>query len=266
MPHPAHQWSFQSDRRLASESVRRGTRAFTIIELIVVIGIITVLLGLMFPAIGTIRLVAFNTEDLSQIRQLGLGHVAYQNVYSERFVDVGLPHGGYGDSARSFAETLEPFLGAPILRSPLDRSPYWESGMQNGEGSEPVLRRTSYGMNNYLSRNYSPQVALYGPGAAADRLAKVQQPDQVVCFLHMSPNGSFAVSDHPHVENWSFGSQPWKLANEQVAIWAAEGKPSISEFAESNYGFVDGSTGSRPFDKVYESAQVNLFDPDAELP
>ena len=244
----------------------RGRSAFTIIELIVVIGIITVLLGLAFPAIGMMRLVAFNTEDLSQIRQLGLGHIAYQNVYSERFVDVGLPHGGYGDEARSFVQTLEPFLGSPILKSPLDRSPFWETGMQNGEGSEPVRRRTSYGMNNYLSRNYSPEVALYGPGAAADRLTKVQQPDKVVSFLHMAPTGSFAVSDHPHVENWSFGQEPWRLANDQVAIWAAEGKPSVSEFAESNYGFVDGSTSSRSFDEVYKDSQYNLFDPKAQLP
>lgn len=249
--------------RHPNDQTRRG---FTIVELIVVIGIISVLLSLVFPAIGTMRLAAFNAEDLSQIRQLGLGHIAYQNIYSERFVDVGLPHGGYGDEARSFSETLEPFLGSPILRSPLDRSPHWETAMQAGEGSPPVLRRTSYGMNNYLSRNYSPQVALYGPGAAADRLAKIQQPDKVVCFLHMAPTGAYAVSDHPHVENWSFGPEPWRLASDQVAIWAAEGKESVSEMAESNYGFVDGSTGVMMFDEVYQDPERNLFDPEAAHP
>ena len=35
-------------------------------------------------------------------------------------------------------------------------------------------------MNNYLSRNYSPMVAIEGPGAAADRMSQIQQPDQVV--------------------------------------------------------------------------------------
>ena len=174
--------------------------------------------------------------------------------------------GGYGDEARSFVERLEPFLGTEILKSPLDRSAYWETGFPGQDGGPPVRRRTSYGMNNYLSRNYSPMVALEGPGAAADRLVKVPQPDKVVCFLHMTPVGSFGVSDHPHIENWSFGPEPWKLANDQVAIWAAEGKESVSDVAESNYGFVDGSTGSLKFDEVYQGAQRNRFDPNAALP
>ena len=235
---------------------------FTLIEVLVVIAVITVLLSLVFSAGGMIRLASFNTEDLSQIRQLGIGHAAYQNVYSERFVDVGLPHGGYGVEARSFTESLEPFMVSPILRSPLDLSPYWESQMQAGEDNPPVNRRTSYGMNNYLSRNYSPMVAMIGPGAAADRLAKIQKPDRVVCFLHMSPKGDYAVSDHPHVENWAYGPEPWKLANDQVSIWAAEGEPSVTELAKSNYGFVDGSTATLMFNEVYISPQENRFDPD----
>ena len=232
----------------------------------VVIGIVAVLLALTFPAIRSVRLAAFNTEDLSQIRQLGFGHIAYQQRHSDRFVDVGLPHGGYGNEAQSFVELLEPYLGTPIMRSPLDTSPLWEGSGDTPEGSDPVKRRTSYGMNNYLSRNYSPMVALEGPGAAADRLTKIHQPDQVVCFLHMTPTGDYGVSDHPHVENWSFGPEPWRLANEQVAIWAAEGTPTVSDLASSNYGFVDGSTGSRRFEQVYENVQRNRFDPEASPP
>ena len=241
-------------------------KGFTVVELTVVVGIVGLLLALTFPAIRTVRLSGMNAEDLSQIRQLGLGHLTYQQVNSDLFVDVGLPHGGYGDDARSFVEVLEPYIGTEIMRSPLDKSPFWDGGMVATEGADPVLRRTSYGMNNYLSRNYSPMVALEGPGAAADRLAKIHFPDQVVCFLHMAPTGDFAVSDHPHVENWSFGSEPWKLANEQVSIWAAEGSPSASDLSESNYGFVDGSTGTRRFEGIYESTQRNRFDPKASFP
>lgn len=241
-------------------------RGMTVVELTVVIGIIGTLLALTFPAVRTLRLASYNAEDLSQLRQLGLGHLAYQQVNNERFVDVGLPHGGYGDSARSFVEVLQPYIGTEIMQSPLDRSPLWEGGATPEGGGDPVLRRTSYGMNNYLSRNYSPMVAIEGPGAAADRMSQIQQPDQVVCFLHMAQTGDYAVSDHPHVENWSFGPEPWKLADRQVSIWAAEGSPVISELAESNYGFVDGSTGTRSFEQVYESPQRNRFDPDADRP
>ncbi|MCH2145898.1 MAG: type II secretion system GspH family protein [Phycisphaerales bacterium] len=242
---------------------RSRPRGFTIVELLVVIGIVGMLLALTFPAIRSVRLAGWNAEDRSQIRQLGLAHLAYQQVNSDRFVDVGLPHGGYGDSARSFVEVLEPYIGTAIMQSPLDRSPYWDGAFSASEDSEPVRRRTSYGMNNYLSRNYSPLVALEGPGAAADRFSRVRHPDQVVSFLHMTPEGAYAVSDHPHVENWSFGPEPWRLADEQISIWAAEGTPSMSALSESNYGFVDGSTGTRRFEEVYVDVQQNCFDPDA---
>jgi prepilin-type N-terminal cleavage/methylation domain-containing protein len=244
-------------------SPRRG---FTIVELIVVIGIIGLLLSLVFPAVRTLRLAGWNAEDRSQIRQLGLGHLSYQQIHSDRFVDVGLPHGGYGDEARSFVEELEPYIGTDIMRSPLDHSPYWDGGYQATENAEPVRRRTSYGMNNYLSRNYSPMVALEGPGAAADRFSRVLHPDRVVCFMHMAPTGAYSVSDHPHVENWSYGPEPWHLASEQISISAAEGSHSESELSESNYGFVDGSTGTRRFEEVYESVQRNCFDPEASFP
>ena len=51
---------------------------FTIIELVIVVGIIGILLSLTFPALRTLRLSALNTEDLSQIRQLGLAPRAHQ--------------------------------------------------------------------------------------------------------------------------------------------------------------------------------------------
>ena len=249
-----------------AQSRHAVSSGFTIVELMVVIGVIGILMSLSFPALRTLRLSALNTNDLSQIRQLGLAHRAYQQVHNDWFVDVGLPHGGYGNEARSFVEVLEPYIGTAIMQSPLDDSPYWEAGMQEEVDDPAVLRRTSYGMNNYLSRNYSPAVALLGPGFAADRATKIRRPDQIVSFLHMTPNGAYAVSDHPHVENWSFGSEPWKLANSQIAISAAEGTEHVSELAESNYGFVDGSTGTRPFKHVYENIQRNAFDPDAQPP
>ena len=239
---------------------------FTLVEVVVVIGIIGLLLSLTFPALGSIRLAALNAKDISQIRQLGLAHRVYQQVHSDAFVDVGLPHGGYGDRARSFSETLQSYTSSEIMKSPLDTSAYWEAGLQEDGSNEPVRRRTSYGMNNYLSRNYSPLVALEGPSAATDRMTRIKQPDKVVCFLHMTDSGAYAVSDHPHVESWSFGPEPWRLASNQIAVSAAEGESNVYEMAQSNYGFLDGSVDTREFNRVYENAQFNAFDPNAGIP
>ena len=244
---------------------------FTVVEMLAVIGVITVLLGIVIPTLSMARLTSRNTQDLSQIRQMGIAHLTYQATNSDHFVDVGLPHGGYGNEARSFATVLAKYTDDLVMKSPLDSSPHWPTdlggeGLGAEEGGLGPLRRTSYGMNNYLSRNYSPMVALYGPGHAADRCPKVRRPEKIVCFLHMAERGSFAVSDHPHVESWSGGNEPWRLANGQMSIWAAEGSPLVDGLASSNYGFVDGSTGTRYFEDLYESRTRNAFDPSATPP
>lgn len=249
-------------------SVRRG---FTLIEILVVLGVIVLLMGIAIPTLRSARMASLNTLDLSQLRQLGVAHLAYQATNTDHFVDVGLPHGGYGDEATSFAEVLGRYTDDIVMKSPLDASPHWPSDVGGeGRGVEEdgtgALRRTSYGMNNYLSRNYSPMVALYGPGHAADRATKVRRPERIVCFLHMTPQGDFAVSDHPHVESWDAGDEPWRLASRQVAISAAEGEEVVDALATSNYGMLDGSTATAAFSDLYEDAERNAFDPTVALP
>ena len=110
-----------------SRSLGRG--GFTIVELLAVIGVITVLAAIAIPTLRTSRLTALNTRDLSQLRQLGIAHLAYQAINNDWFVDVGLPHGGYGNEARSFAEVLRPYSDDLVMKSPLDDSPHWPSDL-----------------------------------------------------------------------------------------------------------------------------------------
>src|SRR4051812_18925702 len=59
-------------------SSRKGRcRAFSLIELMVVIGIIAVLLALLLPAVQRAREAANQVQCASQLRQLGLGFMNY---------------------------------------------------------------------------------------------------------------------------------------------------------------------------------------------
>ena len=248
---------------------RVGVRAaFTIVEMLVVIGIIAVLVGLVMPAVSSARRAATVSQDLSNLRSLSQAHAAYMNVFKDRFVDAALPHGGMADpNADTFVDTLQPYVGSELaLRSPLDRSTRWPPQDVTSVPPGSVFRRTSYGMNNYLSRRYSPEVALSGAGSGADALSRVPDPSSTVCFLLMAEEGDFATADHPHVEDWASLSQPGQVAAvaaRQVAINAVDRlKPSPA--SESDWSFVDGHVATARFETLYESVDRNKFDPRAK--
>jgi prepilin-type N-terminal cleavage/methylation domain-containing protein/prepilin-type processing-associated H-X9-DG protein len=248
----------------------RGLRAalgFTLVEVLVVVGIIAVLVGIAVPSLASARRSAVATADLANLRGLAVAHLSYMAGNEDRFVDVGLPHGSIANASRSFVECLRPWFGRAelALRSPLDESPHW-SAESGGEGepvvasTPPLYRRTSYGMNNYLSRSYSPAVALDGEGAGADRLQQVRDHERTVCFLLMAERGAYASADHPHVEEWSTSPQPARTAASQVQINAVDrGKPGNG--SQSNYAFVDGHVATHAFDDLFRSASSNRFDP-----
>ena len=66
--------------------MRHGKRkAFTLVELLVVIGIIAVLVAMLLPALGRARGAARNTKCLSNLRQIGVGFAMYR-VDSNNFL------------------------------------------------------------------------------------------------------------------------------------------------------------------------------------
>jgi prepilin-type N-terminal cleavage/methylation domain-containing protein len=248
---------------------RGGLRpAFTLIELLVTLGIVALLVGLLLPALGRTRRAALATADLANLRGLAMAHASYMTSNDERFVDVGLPHGTIAIPESSFVARLRPYVGqSPVAyRSPLDQSPHWSpeaggEGMPVIDGPVPSWRRTSYGMNNYLSRNYSPAAALLGPGEGVDRMQQVSRPERTVCFLLMAETGSYASADHPHVEEWAGVAAPWSVAASQVQVNAVD-RAAPQQGSQSNWSFLDGRVATAAFEDVYRSMQDNRFDPD----
>ena len=77
----------------------RSSRAFTIIELLVVVSIIALLVGILLPAIGKARDQANLTRSQANIKQVSTAAITYSTEWSDRqvtYVDDNLSR--YGTS------------------------------------------------------------------------------------------------------------------------------------------------------------------------
>src|SRR5579871_5430299 len=109
----------------------RSDRAFTLIELLIVLSILTILAGLLFPVFAKARERARQTTCLSNERQLGLALAMYSQDYDE-----SLPSGTAGWLGLGWAGQSYPYVNnTDIYRCPDDHGPDNNSKADADEGS-----------------------------------------------------------------------------------------------------------------------------------
>jgi len=113
-------------------AIHKKASAFTLVELLVVIGIIAVLVALLLPALNKARVTANRAACASNLRQIGMAVQLYRNSYDDYLPAYNTP----GDQSESWQQQLANLMGAPwswtdatkqpgIYRCPAEASFYY---------------------------------------------------------------------------------------------------------------------------------------------
>ena len=217
-----------------SKQSRSRRSGFTVVELLVVIGIISVLLGLAFPALRTFRQEAQNVQCQSNLRQIGTIIQSYMNQHLDTppmtdFIPAATDNGPQG--------------GLPwALRGYIDReNTCWCCPADNDEAGS-LSTGTSYFYIPGLLR-YSPNVQI--------------QVQQALIPYYLNPN-----MDEDDIERRRIGMESRIV----TAFYRQDGRrmPVLTDSVDRHPGtriprnalFFDGSVGvSTDLSQILENAE-----------
>lgn len=219
-------------------------RAFTLLELLVVMAIIGILASLLLPCLGRARAKARMIEEMSAARQLMLG----VQMYAEDHEGAAFP--GYASDYAAVDDHGQPLTFPENARYPWRIAPYLARSMEliySGENRAKLaeLRSRSHadyvyavsvypslGINSYFIGGNQTEFpaaaanAAFGTGTVITRIAEASRPTDLMVFI----SARSAVSGHS--AQGYFQVTPPFLKTRQ---WAASYAPAASP---DQWGFV----------------------------
>jgi prepilin-type processing-associated H-X9-DG protein len=247
---------YQSDRIVSQNRI--GDRAFTLVELLVVISTIALLLALMMPALAAAKSQAHGLMCRSNLRQLVLAGVGYTTEHDGFYVPAARDmldgagrqrwHGVRATLSEPFDASKGPLAGyladGRVKECPVQvdfvRSSDWNTNFEQGCGG--------YGYNMAYLGSRLWDAGLSGAQAAQQayarttRASEVTNPAQTLMFA----DTAMANSGESLIE-YSFAEPPFAVINGQV-MTEFRMSPSI-HFRHgdvTNVGWTDGHVGPQP--------------------
>jgi len=202
---------------------RPARSAFTVIELMVVIGVIALLVGLLVPAVFMGKRTANQTYCTNNMRQIGLGILQFAQHHNGDFPKA-VGHAG-AENSDSWVFTLAPYIDNCDKIRICPDDPQKEARL--------ATRGTSYVMNGWVADTRR---------GAVNNLERLRNRARTITVFEGADQRSLAMTqDHVHSYNW-FNTTNRKRGTTWQAI---TGEIQVDRHqGASNYLYADGHVES----------------------
>ncbi len=227
-------------------------KAFTLVELLVVVAIVAILAAVLFPVAVQVRAAAKATSCTAQEHQLGMALYLYTQDNDDAFPTAGEDEANNADGAElngdSWLDIVQPYIKTRLVyRCPADNSGAWDNLVD--------ARQTSYGINGYFCPNQPP---LFG-----FKLGNVNHPTNCVMIAELA---DFVTEDHFAPMYW--GLPPARIDPAKNAQWDTDlQEPKTLDLfrhpAGSVYLFADQHSKKTRFGSLWRQAPGNPPDLDS---
>lgn len=152
----------------------RRFRGFTLIEVLVVIGIVLVLAAMLFPVFARARGNAHSASCVTRLSQIAKACRMYSDDYDRTIVPARTAVTVGGSRGITWCVLLQPYMKSQeLLVCPADDAPR--------PSAQSVCLPHSYGINYLLSFN-----SRWGSYPAVVSLSHLQRTSDVICFFDMT--------------------------------------------------------------------------------
>jgi prepilin-type N-terminal cleavage/methylation domain-containing protein/prepilin-type processing-associated H-X9-DG protein len=185
---------------------RNSLRGFSLVELLVVIGILGILIAVLSPALSSAILHARTAKCSSNLRSIGAAMITFAGDNNGNLPESGgtIYHSGtsYGSTyidqytgQASWTEQLEPYVGASTATSvnPIFQCPDWGNVINASTGK--TFSSSANPSQYYSYFNGAHAAASGNNNYAAVSLLKIKAPSAQIIAGDIAYNSSFALHD-----------------------------------------------------------------------